>query len=143
MDILLSVYIAYTSDILNTSRCHGCKLCGCALNRIASATTQRAVLIRSIEMPKTAYVFTGVSRQAFERMKHDLRGLGVDVPDGDACVLDHRGVRGALGYSEQLGRVEVRILSKPFFVSSSAVESMLDRVMRRYAESGREASDSG
>jgi hypothetical protein len=77
--------------------------------------------------------FEGISRDAFERMKADLRKLGVSVPDGDQFELHHQGVTGSLAYSEPEQRVEVRITRKPFFVSSAAVTSMLHKVMKRYS----------
>ena len=83
-------------------------------------------------MTTGAHVFTGISRKGFERMKKDLRALGVRVPDGDACTIGYRGISGAMTYSERDGRIEVRIIQKPIFVSSRAVRSLLARVMRRY-----------
>jgi hypothetical protein len=82
--------------------------------------------------------FPDISRATFEKIKNDLRGLGVKVPSGDKCTIEHRGARGSLAYSEATGRLEVSILEKPFFVPESAVWSLLDRAMRRY---GAVASD--
>jgi len=88
-----------------------------------------------------ARVYVGIDRSGFERMKNDLRGLGVEVPDGDSCVLDHSGVSGSLDYSESERRVEIRITRTPFFVSSANVTSILDRVMERYSEAESDARD--
>lgn len=77
-------------------------------------------------------VFTSVSRKTFERMKDDLRALGVTVPAGDTCTIEHRGARGSMTYSERDRRLEVRILEKPFFVPERLVWDLLDRAMRRY-----------
>ena len=86
-------------------------------------------------MSDQPHVFTGISRQTFERMRADLRARGVSVPDGDSVHIRHMGVTGSLEYSEPEGRVTIEVLEKPFFVSSGTVASMLDQVMRQY-ESG-------
>jgi len=65
-------------------------------------------------------------------MKDDLRTRGVAVPAGDSCVIEHRGVRGSMTYSEPDGRVEIGILDKPFLVSDRVVWNLLDAAMRRY-----------
>ena len=77
--------------------------------------------------------FSGISRDTFERMKEDLRARGVAVPSGDACIIEHRGVRGSMSYSESDRRVEIDILEKPFFIPDAMVSNLLDAVMRRYA----------
>ena len=79
-----------------------------------------------------ARAFHGISRETFERMKDDLRARGVSVPAGDACVIEHRGVRGSMSYLESEGRVEIEILEKPFFVPDRVVRNLLDAAMRRY-----------
>jgi hypothetical protein len=88
------------------------------------------------------YVINGISREMFERMKTDLRALGATVPDGDVCEVRHRGVSGAVVYSESDARVEVQITSKPFYVSDSVVRALLAKVVSRYAEEGSGANDS-
>ncbi|MPZ17963.1 MAG: hypothetical protein GEV06_08635 [Luteitalea sp.] len=83
--------------------------------------------------------FSDISRATFEHIKNDLRSLGVNVPSGDDCIIEHRGARGSLAYSEATGRLEVSILEKPLFVPESAVWALLDRAMQRY---GAPAPDS-
>jgi hypothetical protein len=85
--------------------------------------------------------FTDISRATFENIKNDLRALGVTVPSGDDCTIEHRGARGLLAYSEATGRLVVSILEKPFFVPERMVWDLLDRAMRRYGavSSDREA----
>jgi hypothetical protein len=80
--------------------------------------------------------FTGISRDAFERMKNDLRRLGASVPEGDDCAIRHRGVSGSLSYSEQDRCVEVQIIQKPMFVSNGRVSSWLRDIMKRYTDDG-------
>ena len=92
-------------------------------------------------MPTRPHVFTGISRRAFERMKNDLRALGVKVPEGDSCTIRYKGVAGSIAYSESRRRVEVHIIRKPLFVSGGAVSSMLKRVMRRYSSDEAGSSD--
>lgn len=83
-------------------------------------------------MSDQPHIFTGISRETFERMKTDLRARGVSVPDGDDVRIRHMGVTGSLEYSEEAGRVVIDILEKPFFVSNDTVASLIDQVMRRY-----------
>jgi hypothetical protein len=86
-------------------------------------------------MAKTdSHIFRDVSRTAVEQMKTDLRALGATVRGGDTCEIEHRGVRGSMIYSESEQRLEIVIVNKPFYVSSSMVESLLKRAMRRYVE---------
>jgi hypothetical protein len=79
-----------------------------------------------------ARAFDGISRDAFERIKDDLRARGVAVPPGDTCMIEHRGVRGSMRYSEPDRRVEIAILEKPFYVPEGMVWNLLDAAMRRY-----------
>jgi hypothetical protein len=81
---------------------------------------------------RRTHVFSAISRAAFERIKHDLRAAGVRVPSGDACTVRHSGVVGSIAYSEDHRRLEIRIISKPTFVTDTTVASLLNRLMRRY-----------
>ena len=86
-----------------------------------------------------ARIFCGIPRDTFERIKYDLRARGVAVPPGDACMIEHRGVRGSMSYSEPDRRLEIEILEKPFFIPDAMVWNLLGAVMRRYdTEAGKE-----
>lgn len=73
-----------------------------------------------------------VSRETFEQMKDDLRDLGANVPEGDDCIIEHRGALGRLRYLPSVQRVEIAILKKPLFVPDALVWSLLDRALNRY-----------
>ena len=83
-------------------------------------------------MTSATKTFSDISRTTFEQIKADLRALGVEVPGGDACTIEHRGARGSLAYSEATGRLDVSILEKPVFVPEGVVWNLLDRAMQRY-----------
>jgi len=78
--------------------------------------------------------FTGVTPEAMECMKRNMRAKGIMPPEGSSGTIEHMGVSLSFSYVGPQQTLEFRILSKPPFIPDQLIWGFLDPVVEGCAE---------
>lgn len=70
--------------------------------------------------------YGGTSRDTLNCIRKDLRGMGINLPDGDNGTIDYQGVKLSVTYREAEQKLAVKILEKPAFVPEAMLWQLLE-----------------